>query len=535
MAAYFIGIDVGTGSARAGLFDQAGLLLASASRPIQIWRPRPLHAEQSGSDIWQAICSAVKSVLAEAEVSPQAVAGIGFDATCSLVLLDEAGQPVAVNADGEDDRNIILWMDQRATAEAEEINRSGSRVLDYVGGRISPEMETPKLLWLARHLPQSLARADHLMDLADFLTWKATGSLVRSTCTVTCKWTYMAHEDAWDETYFDKIGLGALKADGFSRIGRDIAEPGTRLASGLTAHAAAELGLVEGTPVAAGIIDAHAGAIGTLGAAELPGTTEQRLAYVFGTSACTLNVTREPVFVPGVWGPYYSALLPGMWLNEGGQSAAGAALDHLVQLHPYAPETLRRAQQAGVGLTQWLDGRAQAMLADGSPTDLIAGLHVVPEFLGNRAPFADPQARAIIAGLSLDTDEASLIRLYLAGLASIGYGLRQILDALRAKGIDIATVVVSGGAARSRLVRRMLADAAGIAIATVATEEPVLLGSAMLASVASGHAASVEAAMADMSRVDDVIAPDAASRATHDRRHQTFLTLQAGYRDMRDH
>ena len=533
--AHFIGIDVGTGSARAGLFDSGGLLLASASRPIQIWRPRPLHAEQSSRDIWQAICAAVGTVLADAGVAPDTVAGIGFDATCSLVVLDGAGRPVAVNADGEDDRNIILWMDQRATAEAEEINRSGARVLDYVGGRISPEMETPKILWLARHLPDSLKRATQLMDLADFLTWKATGSLVRSTCTVTCKWTYLSHENAWDESYFDMIGLGNLKADGFARIGSQIADPGTSLASGLTEQAAAELGLVAGTPVAAGIIDAHAGAIGTLGAAGLPGALEQRLAYVFGTSACTLNVTREPVLVPGIWGPYYSALLPGLWLNEGGQSAAGAAIDHLVQLHPYAPEGLLHAQSAGMGLTQWLDLRAQALLADGSPTDLIEGLHVVPEFLGNRAPLADPQARAVIAGLSLEADEASLIRLYLAGLASIGYGLRQILDALRSKNIDISTVVVSGGAARSRLVRRMLADAAGIAIAAVQTEEPVLLGSAMLAAVGSGQASSLEAVMADMSQVEDVITPDGALRSIHARRHQTFLNLQAAYRDMRDH
>ncbi|KKC37400.1 ribulokinase [Devosia epidermidihirudinis] len=533
--AHFIGIDVGTGSARAGLFDSEGMLLATASRPIQIWRPRALHAEQSSRDIWQAVCASVRAVLNDSGITPDTVAGIGFDATCSLVVVDGAGGPVAVNADGEDDRNIILWMDQRATLEAEEINQSGARVLDYVGGRISPEMETPKILWLARHLPDGLARAAHLMDLADFLTWKATGSLVRSTCTVTCKWTYLAHESAWDESYFDRIGLSAFKADGFARIGNQIVDPGTSLASGLTAQAATELGLSPDTPVAAGIIDAHAGAIGTLGAAGLPGAVEQRLAYVFGTSACTLNVTREPVHVPGIWGPYYSALMPGMWLNEGGQSAAGAAIDHLVLLHPYAPEALRQAELAGVGLTQWLDQRAQVLLAGGAPTDLIEGLHVVPEFLGNRAPFADPQARGIIAGLSLEADEASLVRLYLVGLASIGYGLRQILDTLRAKNIDISTVVVSGGAARSRLVRRMLADAAGIAIATVRTDEPVLLGSAMLAKVASGQAPNVESVMADMSRVDDVINPDDASRSIHQRRHQTFLKLQAVYRDMRDH
>jgi D-ribulokinase len=319
------------------------------------------------------------------------------------------------------------------------------------------------------------------------------------------------------------------------RIGVDVVEPGTCLAHGLTVDAAAQMGLVSGTSVAAGMIDAHAGAIGTLGAAGLPGELEERLAYVFGTSACTLNVTPAPVFVPGIWGPYFSALLPGMWLNEGGQSAAGAAIDHLVQLHPYASEAARLAQHEGMGLVQWLDRRAQEVISDLSITDIVKGLHIVPEFLGNRAPLADPQARAVIAGLGLDADELSLVRLYLAGLASIGYGLKQILDALRAKGIAINTVVVSGGAARSRLVRQMLADAAGIAIATVDTEEPVLLGAAMLGAVASKHASSLESAMCRMSNRGESIRPNLSAQDIHAQRYRTFLALQESYRDMRDH
>ena len=77
----------------------------------------------------------------------------------------------------------------------------------------------------------------------DFLTWRATGDLARSTCTVTCKWTYLAHERRWDESYFRAIGLGALADEGFARIGTEIVDPGTPLGQGLTADAAAELGL----------------------------------------------------------------------------------------------------------------------------------------------------------------------------------------------------------------------------------------------------------------------------------------------------
>lgn len=531
-ARYFMGVDVGTGSARAGIFDAEGALLAQASRPIRMWREQPHHVEQSSDDIWRAVCDSSREAVAQAGIDPAAVAGIGFDATCSLVVLDDAGQPVAVNAQGDDCRNVIVWMDHRATEQAARINAMGDAVLDYVGGRISPEMETPKLLWLKENLPQAFDRAAHFFDLTDYLTFRATGSLWRSTCTVTCKWTYLAHEDRWSPDYFRKIGLGDLADEGFARIGTTIRPPAAAIPEGLSAQAAQDLGLSQGIAVAMGLIDAHAGAIGTIGAQGIEAPLSQRLAYVFGTSACTLNVTQEPSFVDGVWGPYFSALVPGMWLSEGGQSAAGAAIDHLVKLHPFAAQASALAQADGQSLTFWLEAKAVEALQHNSLADIIGGLHVVPEFLGNRAPFADPDARAMIAGLGMEDDEASLVALYLAGLCAIGYGLRQILAALAAKGADLSTVIISGGAGRSPLVRQCLADAAGVTIATCTTAEPVLLGAAMTAAVAAGDMSDLSHAMQTMSHLGAQNRPDLLG-AWHDKRFAAFEAMQALGRELR--
>ena len=109
-------------------------------------------------DIWQAVCDSVRRAVAEAGVDPSSVAGIGYDATCSLVALGEGGRPLSVSPSGDPQRNVIVWMDHRAMDETRRINRSGERVLDYVGGTISPEMETPKLLWLAENMPATLLR-----------------------------------------------------------------------------------------------------------------------------------------------------------------------------------------------------------------------------------------------------------------------------------------------------------------------------------------------------------------------------------------
>jgi len=522
---YVIGVDVGTGSARAGLFDLSGNMLAVAKRDISLFRESGSIVEQSSTEIWNSVCAIIREAVASAGVDPAHVVGLGFDATCSLVVLGKGGQPLAVGPSEVAERDIIVWMDHRAVAQAERINAKGHDVLRYVGGRISPEMETPKILWLKENRPDTFARAWQFFDLADFLTWKSTGDLSRSTCTVTCKWTYLAHESRWDGSYFDEIGLGELSADGFARIGTDIVEPGTPLGTGLTDEAAHAMGLMPGTAVAAGMIDAHAGGIGTVG---IGGTPTENLAYVFGTSSCTMTSTVDPVFVPGVWGPYYSAMLPGMWLNEGGQSAAGAAIDQLLAFHPAAGEAMARARDAGKSLPAYMAEAAADQVSTASQAvELAAGLHVVPEFLGNRAPFADPYARAVIAGLGMERDFDSLVALYIAGLCGIGYGLRQIIETQATSGASVERVVISGGAGASPLVRQILADACGKPVVAPDAEEPVLLGSAILGSVAAGVYPDVRQAMEALSKIAAVYTPGGQDVAgIHERRYQAFLELQ---------
>src|SRR5262249_31943758 len=209
--------------------------------------------------------TAVRTAMAEAAIPPDAVKGIGFDATCSLVVIAPDGAPVSVSGSGDPRRNVIVWMDHRAVAEAHRINETGDEVLRYVGGSISPEMEMPKLLWLKRHLRSSFDAAGHFFDLADYLTHRATGSLARSMCTVTCKWNYLAHDRRWSAPYFQSIGLDEFIAENYARIGTDIIAPGSPVGAGLSVAAASELGLQPGTPVGASLIDAHAGGIGGIG------------------------------------------------------------------------------------------------------------------------------------------------------------------------------------------------------------------------------------------------------------------------------
>lgn len=538
MAEAYLGIDVGTGSARAGLFDRAGKLLAAAKRPIRLWREDPNIFEQSSDDIWRAICESVRELVAKAGLRPDEVKGLGFDATCSMVVLDDDARPLTVSRSGDDARNVIVWMDHRALDQTARINATGHKVLRYVGGRISPEMETPKLLWLKEKLPETYRRAGHFFDLADFLSFRATGSLSRSVCTLTCKWTYLAHERRFDADYFRAVGLDDLAEEGFARIGTEVVDIATPLGHGLTKVAADELGLAPGTPVGASLIDAHAGGVGTAGGASGSGETADptaELAFIMGTSSCTMTLTREPTFVDGVWGPYLGAMIPGYWLLEGGQSAYGAALDYLIALHPAYPAAERAAEMAGCSVLDHLEQRALEMAGSLEAAAFLgADLTVVPEFLGNRSPEADPHARGAIAGLTLASSEESLVRLFVATLCGLCYGTRQIVEANRAKGLRLGTIVASGGAAHSALLRRLLADATGLSVALPETPEPVLLGSAMVGAVAGKAFADLRAAAANMCRAGDVLAPQTGAVADfHAAKYEAYRLLQQTERQTR--
>jgi D-ribulokinase len=193
-----------------------------------------------------------------------------------------------------------------------------------------------------------------------------------------------------------------------------------------------------------------------------------------------------------------------------------------------------KAQEANQSLPEMLANSAMQSAGTLSGVVRLAeGVHVVPEFLGNRAPFADPHARAVIAGLGMETDFDSLIALYIAGICSVGYGLRQIIETQASAGASVDRVMISGGAGRHDLVRQLLADATGKPVVATHAEEPVLLGAAILGAVAGGAFDDVKMAMGVMSGVMRVYEPDAEVGEVHAVRFRAFGRLQAVGREIR--
>lgn len=530
MTSYYLGVDVGTGSARAGIFDLKGRMMGQASREIALFRPQADFVEQSSDNIWQAACQAVRDAVNQSNINPVQIKGIGFDATCSLVVLNKEGKPLTVSPSGRSEQNIIVWMDHRAISQAERINATQHRVLDYVGGVISPEMQTPKLLWLKQHMPNSWQNIGHLFDLPDFLTWRATQDETRSLCSLVCKWTYMGHENRWDESYFRQIGLEDLLEHDAAKIGRDVKTMGEPLGHGLTQRAASEMGLLPGTAVSVSIIDAHAGSLGTLGAAGASGEHadfDRRIALIGGTSTGHMAISKEPRFIKGVWGPYFSAILPDLWLNEGGQSATGALIDHMIQSHPCYATLRDQGKAQGKTIYEVLNDLLRKMAGEPEKIAFLTrDIHMLPYFHGNRSPRANPNLTGILTGLKLSRTPEDMALHYLATIQAIALGARHIIETMNQTGYSIDTIMASGGGTKNPIFVQEHANATGCAMLLPEESEAMLLGSAMMGTVAAGVYESLPEAMNAMSRIGKTVTPQTNEiKHYYDRKYQVFREM----------
>lgn len=530
MASYYIGVDVGTGSARAGIFDITGRMMGQASREIEMYRPQANFVEQSSDNIWQAVCQAVRDAINQSNINPVQIKGLGFDATCSLVVLDKEGKPLTVSPSGRNEQNIIVWMDHRAIVQAERINALKHPVLDYVGGIISPEMQTPKLLWLKQHMPASWQNIGHLFDLPDFLTWRATADETRSLCSLVCKWTYLAHQDGWDASYFKQIGLDDLLERDAAKIGSEVKSMGEPLGRGLTQRAASELGLLPGTAVSASIIDAHAGSLGTLGAAGPSGELadfDRRIALIGGTSTGHMAISREPRFIKGVWGPYFSAVLPDFWLNEGGQSATGALIDHVIQSHPCYATLREQGKTQDKTIYEVLNGLLRSMAGEADKIAFLTqDIHMLPYFHGNRSPRANPNLTGMLTGLKLSRTPEDMALHYLATIQAIALGTRHIIETMNQTGYSIDTIMASGGGTKNPIFVQEHANATGCTMLLAEESESMLLGSAMMGTVAAGVYDSLPEAMNAMSRIGKTVTPQTNEiKRYYDRKYRVFREM----------
>jgi sugar (pentulose or hexulose) kinase len=475
-----LGIDLGTGSVRAGLYSQDGALLAAHEESVATAHPRPGWAEQSPAQMLDGLHRAVAAVAA------------GSPPPAALCVASTAVSAVAV---GDDDMPLgpsLLWMDTRAAGEAAEITRTQHPVLRYTGCQVSPEWMLPKALWLARRDPSRYAAARRIVDVHDWVMFRLTGDWSLAQATIAAEWSYDALAGGWPADLLSGLGVPGLLS------GWEVPKlPPGAVAGQLTPQAAASTGLPAGLPVVQGLMDSYAAAL----AADVyrPG----RVAVSIGTSSSYLGLSGQLVPDPRLLGPVPEALGPGTVVQQGGQTSAAAVAEWFSrQLAPGVPLATLDAEAAAIGPG-----------AD--------GLWAVDTWQGCRTPYRNPAARGMWGGLTLAHTRGHLFR---AALESVAFGGRAVLETLEEAGVGARELVVTGGAARSSLWMQIHADVLGRPLLRLAADQPVTLGAAMCAAVGASAYPSLAAAAAAMSATSRGWLPDPE-------RHQAYQALYVAYLD----
>jgi FGGY-family pentulose kinase len=274
----------------------------------------------------------------------------------------------------------------------------------------------------------------------------------------------------------------------------------------LSEKASNELGLPAGIAVGSGVIDAYAGWVGTVGAKVNLGSGHlssdapkndmsqafSRLAAVAGTSTCHLAMSKNPVFVDGVWGPYRDVLLPDYWMAEGGQSATGELLKHVLETHPAYNETMSMAKSFNTSIYDYLNSHLEEMKEKrGAPTISYLGRHFFfyGDLWGNRSPIADPNMTGSVIGLSSDRSMDGLALYYYATMEFIAMQTRQIVEAMNKSGHSITSIFMSGSQCQNKILMELMATIC---------EMPVLIPRYVHAAVVHGAAMlGAKAASAD--------------------------------------
>lgn len=483
MTQVYMGIDLGTGGCRVGLFDDRGRPLAFHNTPVTAIHPHPSWVEQDVDEWWRALVASTRAALARSGIDPAQIAGIGFDATsATLVALDGAGKPL---------RNAIMWADVRASEQAGRASEIDHWARLYNGEGKDPasaEWFVFKAMWLKENEPDVWARSAWILDAPDWMGLRLTGRPAVNLCSASLKMYHNNDHGGFPVDFYERLGVGDLMDKMPSQVNA-MGEPlGT-----LSPEAAEELGLVAGTPVAQGGIDAEAGMIGMNVLA--PG----RMALITGSSNCLLAQSAIPLSGAGMFGAHTDALVRGQYTIEASQASTGSVIRWF--LENSAKDLVEAAKNGGPSPYEVLN-EASKDIPPGSD-----GVLVLEYFQGNRSPYTDAKARGTITGLTLSHRREHI---YHAIQEATCYGLELNLRTMRAAGYEPRAITACGGAPSSPEWLKMHADVTGLEITVTEIQDAPTLGSAMMGALAAGRFADLQEAADAMVHYSAVIKPDPA-------------------------
>ena len=447
-----LGIDIGTSACKVAVFDTEGHVLASANKSYKVYYPAPGFVEQDANEWWNAICDAIRDVLSFDNVDAASIAGIGVDGqSWSAIPVDSKGNVLS---------KTPIWMDTRSADICNEIKSSvgEDRIFDIAGNDFLPSYTTPKMLWFKKNYPEIFNNTRYFLQSNSYIVYKLTGIFSQDLSQGYGIHFFNMNTLKLDNDLACELGLST---DLIPELYNCDAVVGS-----VTSEASSLTGLLAGTPVVAGGLDA---ACGTLGAGVYSvGQTQEQGGQAGGMSICTDTALshKKLILSPHV--------VPGKWLLQGGSVGGGGAL-----------RWFREQMMSNMSFDE-ITAEAENV-APGSD-----GVIFLPYMAGERSPIWNPDAKGVFYGLSYDKSRAHMIRALLEG---VGFALNHNLLVAKEAGANVDILSAMGGAANSVLWTQIKADITGHTIEVPTSDTATTLGAAILAGIGTGVYSGYEEAI----------------------------------------
>lgn len=499
MKQYLLGIDIGTSACKTAVFDENGVVLASGSGDYPVYYPHPGWAEQNPEEWWAAVCKAVKETMEKGGIAPGDIVGIGIDG--------QSWSAIPVDKDGNVLTNTPIWMDTRAADICEEVGKKveEDRIFQVCGNPFKPSYTTPKILWYQKHMPDVYAKTDKILQSNSFIAYKLTGEMTQELSQGYGLHCFDMRKGVWDLEMCRELGLSS---DMLPEI-----YPSHAVVGKVTAKAAAECGLQEGTPVVAGALDA---ACGTLGAGVIhPGETQEQGGQAGGMSICMDEYKADKRLILS----YHAA--PGQWILQGGTVGGGGVMRWMErEFGDYERLTGKESGKSSLTIFNELAEK----IAPGSD-----GVVFLPYMSGERSPIWDPYAKGVFYGLDFSKTKGHFIRSAMEGVA---LSLRHNLEVAREAGAEVSELRAMGGSANSLLWTQIKSDVTGKKIIVPSSDTATTLGAVILAGVGIGMYHSFEEAVDKTVVIKREHEPDFNNRAVYDENYEVYLKLYEHLKDV---
>lgn len=483
---YLLAIDAGTTSFKAALFTPDGALAAVRSQDYTLLTPAPNRVELPAQVYWQTLCTLVRALLAQAGITAEQILSLAISSQGeTLICLDEAGQPVG---------NTIVWLDNRAEAQADCLReRFGQQQVYERTGQsdVTATWTACKILWLKENAPERFARTAKFLLLEDYLLYRLTGQCVCEENLLCSSMLYDIRNRCWWEAMLDAVGITPSQLPKVLPCGTPVGK--------LTAEAARDTGLCESILAVTGALDQTCGTVGA--GAVLPGSVTETTGSCLAVCA---NVPAFPAWDPEKPITCQNSAVPGRYMVMLFSQTAGMVLKWFTKnFYPDTPDAFLR-----------VDAEAQT-----APPGC-DGMVMLPHLSGAANPEFDPNAKGVFYGVTLGHGRPHFAR---SILEAVAFMLRRNLEQM--EDLEFDTILSMGGGAKSPLWNRIKADVTGKTICPVKNSETACLGAAMLAAVGAGLYLDLDSAVAGLGETGARFDPDPALKETYNRAYSDYLQL----------